>query len=35
MNLIFVISVIAVAVYAAVWNSILGWKKWNEPERLK
>ncbi|KLU53022.1 hypothetical protein EL84_11635 [Paenibacillus sp. VT-400] len=34
-NWIFVISVIAVAVYAAVWNSILGWKKWNELERLK
>ncbi|MEK4370493.1 hypothetical protein [Paenibacillus sp. FSL R5-0473] len=35
MNLIFVISVIAVAVYCAVWNSILFVRNGYEPERLK
>ncbi|WP_340032045.1 hypothetical protein NSQ20_05510 [Paenibacillus sp. FSL K6-1122] len=35
MNLIFVISVIAVAVYCVVWNSILFVRNGYEPERLK
>ncbi|WFA83124.1 MULTISPECIES: hypothetical protein [Paenibacillus] len=35
MNLIFVISVIAVAAYCAVWNSILFVRNGYEPERLK
>ena len=35
MNLIFVISVIAVAVYCAVWNSVLFVRNGYEPERLK
>ncbi|WP_419891250.1 hypothetical protein [Paenibacillus xylanexedens] len=35
MNLIFVISVIAVAAYFAVWNSILFVRNGYEPERLK
>jgi len=35
MNLIFVISVIAVAAYFAVWNSILFVRNRYEPERLK
>ncbi|WP_458125491.1 hypothetical protein [Paenibacillus sp. Z3-2] len=35
MNLIFVISVIAVAAYSAVWNSILFVRNGYEPERLK
>lgn len=35
MNLIFVISVIALATYSAVWNSILFVRNGYEPERLK
>ncbi|WFR62742.1 hypothetical protein P9222_32285 [Paenibacillus amylolyticus] len=35
MNLIFVISVIAVAACIAVWNSILFVRNGYEPERLK
>ncbi|MEK3706536.1 hypothetical protein MKY87_21070 [Paenibacillus sp. FSL R7-0198] len=35
MNLIFVISVIAIAAYFAVWNSILFVRNGYEPERLK
>ncbi|WP_405171757.1 hypothetical protein MHI12_05205 [Paenibacillus sp. FSL H8-0280] len=35
MNLIFVISFIAVAAYCAVWNSILFVRNGYEPERLK
>ncbi|WP_264934596.1 hypothetical protein [Paenibacillus sp. LS1] len=35
MNLIFVISIIAVAAYSAVWNSILFVRNGYEPERLK
>ncbi|WP_017690379.1 hypothetical protein [Paenibacillus sp. PAMC 26794] len=35
MNLIFVIIVIAVAAYFAVWNSILFVRNGYEPERLK
>jgi hypothetical protein len=35
MNLIFVISVIAVAAYSAVWNSILFARNGYEPEHLK
>ncbi|MDT9720971.1 hypothetical protein QVE09_18890 [Paenibacillus sp. ClWae2A] len=35
MNLIFVISVISVAAYCAVWNSILFVRNGYEPERLK
>ncbi|MDQ0658338.1 hypothetical protein [Paenibacillus sp. W2I17] len=35
MNLIFVISVIAVAAYFAVWNSILFVRNGYKPERLK
>lgn len=35
MNLIFVISVIALAAYSAVWNSILFVRNGYEPERLK
>ncbi|MEO2260928.1 hypothetical protein ABGV43_28900 [Paenibacillus amylolyticus] len=35
MNLILVISVIAVAAYCAVWNSILFVRNGYEPERLK
>ncbi|WP_145320994.1 hypothetical protein [Paenibacillus xylanexedens] len=35
MNLIFVISVIAMAAYSAVWNSILFTRNGYVPERLK
>lgn len=35
MNLIFVISAIAVAAYSAVWNSILFARNGYESERLK